>query len=285
MFELLSKQLGRSRVFMVGIGSAPNSYLMTHAAELGRGTFTFIGDAAQVQRRMEELFNKLGNPVVTSLAANLSKSEAELTPSLLPDLYQGEPVLLMAEAKSFSGDITVRGKIGDAPWIVTLPISAAADAKGISKLWAHRKITDIEVAQTMGTLTPDVAGKQVLAIALAHQIVSSQTSLIAVDKNPNRPLDQKLTRAEVPLNLPAGWNFDKVFGTDKPALTPKQRDAAADYLQLASSEKPVTAEQALQNEVQLPQTATASGLLMIISTLMIVLAGLFRLFAVRTKAI
>ena len=29
---------GRSRVFMVGIGSAPNSYLMTRAAELGRGS-------------------------------------------------------------------------------------------------------------------------------------------------------------------------------------------------------------------------------------------------------
>ncbi len=284
MFELLSKQLGRSRVFMVGIGSAPNSYLMTRAAELGRGTFTFIGDAAQVQRRMEELFNKLGNPVVTSLAANLSEGEAELTPSLLPDLYKGEPVLLMAEARSFSGDLTIRGKIGDAPWMVTVPIAAAADAKGISKLWAHRKVTDIEVAQTMGTLTPDVAGKQVLAIALAHQIVSSQTSLIAVDKNPNRPLDQKLTRADVPLNLPAGWNFDKVFGTEKPALTPKQRDAAADFLQLASSEKPVTSEQAITAPVQLPQTATASGLLIIISVLMIMLAGMFRLFAVRTVA-
>ena len=109
----------------------------------------------------------------------------------------------------------------------------------------------------MGTLTPDVAGKQVLAIALAHQIVSSQTSLIAVDKNPKRPLDQKLTRAEVPVNLPAGWNFDKVFGTEKPVLTPKQRDAAADYLQLASSEKPETSEQAITTPVQLPQTATA----------------------------
>ncbi len=168
--------------------------------------------------------------------------------------------------------------------MVTLPISAAADAKGISKLWAHRKVTDIEVAQTMGTLTPDVAGKQVLAIALAHQIVSSQTSLIAVDKKPNRPLDQKLTRAEVPVNLPAGWNFDRVFGTEKPVLTPKQRDAAADYLQLASSEKPATSEQALQNQVQLPQTATASGQLIIISVLMMMLAGIFRLIAVRTVA-
>jgi Ca-activated chloride channel homolog len=283
MFELLAHQLGRSRVFMVGIGSAPNSYLMTHAAELGRGTFTFIGDAAQVQRRMDELFNKLGNPVVTNLMANLSKGEAELTPALLPDLYQGEPVVLMAEAKSLSGDITIVGKIGDAPWMVTLPIAAAAPAKGISKLWAHRKITDIEVAQTMGTLSVDVANKQVLDVALAHQIVSSQTSLIAVDKNPKRPLNQKLTRADVPLNLPAGWNFDKVFGTDRPVLTPNQRDAQADYLQLASSDKPVTSEQAISNPVELPQTATPAGLFAMLSMLMILLTLVFRVLALRSR--
>ena len=36
LFATISKGLGRSRIFMVGIGSAPNSYLMTRAAELGR---------------------------------------------------------------------------------------------------------------------------------------------------------------------------------------------------------------------------------------------------------
>ena len=100
MFATLTSQRGRSRVFMVGIGSAPNSYLMTRAAELGRGTFTFIGDAAQVTARMDELFNKIGQPVVTGLAAELTTAKAELTPSLLPDLYQGEPVLMMTEGAS-----------------------------------------------------------------------------------------------------------------------------------------------------------------------------------------
>lgn len=283
MFATLTSQRGRSRVFMVGIGSAPNSYLMTRAAELGRGTFTFIGDATQVTSRMDELFNKLGNPSVTGISAVMSQSGVELTPALLPDLYQGEPLLVMAEAKSLSGTLTFSGTIGDAPWTVTLPILAAAEGKGISKLWAHRKIADIEVAATMGTLTADDSAKQVLAVALAHQIVSSQTSLIAVDKPPKRPAGEKLTRAEVPLNLPAGWNFDKVFGTDQPVLTPRQRDAQADFLQLAVASKPVTSDQALANQVQLPQTATPSQLFAIISLLMMLMAAVFRLFAVRVK--
>lgn len=285
MFATLSSQRGRSRVFMVGIGSAPNSYLMTRAAELGRGTFTFIGDATQVTSRMDELFNKLGNPSITGISAVMSQSGVELTPALLPDLYQGEPLLVMAEAPSLGGTLTFKGQIGDAPWSVTMPISAAAEGKGISKLWAHRKIVDIEVAATMGTISSEVSAKKVLDVALAHQIMSSQTSLIAVDKNPKRPIGEKLTRAEVPLNLPAGWNFDKVFGTDKPVLTPHQRDAQADFLQLAASSTPVTSDQALSNQVQLPQTATPSQLLAIISILMMMMAAMFQMFALRMRMV
>jgi Ca-activated chloride channel homolog len=38
LFAEITNHLGRSRLFMVGIGSAPNSYFMRRAAELGRGT-------------------------------------------------------------------------------------------------------------------------------------------------------------------------------------------------------------------------------------------------------
>lgn len=282
MFAILSSQRGRSRVFMVGIGSAPNSYLMTRAAEIGRGTFTFIGDASQVKERMDELFTKIGQPVITGLAAKLAGNNAALTPSPLPDLYQGEPVLIMAEADRLSGDLSLSGMIGKTPWQVTLPLAKAAPGKGISKLWAHRKVADIEVAATLGTLSPEAANAQVQAVALAHQIVSSQTSLIAVDKTPKRPLDQPLTRAEVPLNLPAGWNFEKVFGKDQP-LPKRERDAQAEaYMQLASTAKPVTLSNAAE-QVQLPQTATPSQLLALIGFALLLLAAVSRLLALRPR--
>ncbi|MFN5279425.1 marine proteobacterial sortase target protein, partial [Bradyrhizobium sp.] len=67
LFETISALRGRSRIFMVGIGSAPNTYLMTRAAELGRGTFTHIGSVEQVDERMRDLFAKLENAAVTTL--------------------------------------------------------------------------------------------------------------------------------------------------------------------------------------------------------------------------
>ena len=273
LFATISKGLGRSRVFMVGIGSAPNSYLMTRAAELGRGTFTHIGEAAEVTARMQELFSKIGSPVVTELKAELVGNPARITPDMLPDLYRGEPVLLMAEAKDLGGSLKISGNIGAQPWEVTLPISKAANGEGISKLWARRRIADFEVASTLGTLTPDDANKAILAMALDHQIVSSQTSLVAVDKTPKRPAGEKLTRADIPLNLPAGWDYDSVFGEEMPAV--EQRDAQADFMQLALLQKPAAIP--AQQQVMLPQTATPAEFLRLIAGILLVLSLVFRL--------
>jgi Ca-activated chloride channel family protein len=41
LFETITAMRGRSRVFTVGIGSAPNTCLMTRAAELGRGSHPY----------------------------------------------------------------------------------------------------------------------------------------------------------------------------------------------------------------------------------------------------
>ncbi len=275
-FNVVAQGKGRSRIFMVGIGSAPNSHLMTRAAELGRGTFTHIGDGAQVTTRMQELFSKISQPVVTELNATID-GKAKLTPDALPDLYAGEPVLLMAEADKLEGSLTVTGKIGDAPWKISLPVSNAAEGKGLSKLWARGMISDYEVKSTLGQMEFDAASKAMLQVALAHQIVSSQTSLIAVDKTPKRAPGQVLTSAEVPLNLPAGWSFEKVFGTEKPKL---ERDAKLQgFTQLATLDQPQQLNAAQQ--VQLPQTATPKQLLLILGSLLLLLAALTRRVAIR----
>jgi Ca-activated chloride channel homolog len=212
LFDTITSMRGRSRVFMVGIGSAPNTYLMTRAAELGRGTYTHIGSVEQVESRMRELVGKLENPAVTQLSVSFSDTKADMTPVVLPDLYRGEPLVLAARLGKLAGTMEIKGRIGDRPWRVTLPPADAAEGKGLSKLWARRKIADAEVAQTMGTLTADEANKAILALALEHQLVTRLTSLIAVEATPSRPMGEPLKVSELPLNLPAGWDFEKVFG-------------------------------------------------------------------------
>jgi Ca-activated chloride channel family protein len=212
LFEEIASHRGRSRLFTVGIGSAPNSYFMTRAAELGRGTFTHIGSDAQVLERMSALFAKLEKPVMMGLKAEWpAGASVESWPDPLPDLYAGEPVVLSAKIPSRQGALHLSGIFDGKPWSATLKLEDAVQGSGIAKLWARSKIASLEAKVFTGA-NPSQIEKGIEAVALEHHLVSSQTSLIAIDKSKSRPDGQGISSADMPVNLPDGWVYDKVFG-------------------------------------------------------------------------
>lgn len=280
LFETISALRGRSRIFMVGIGSAPNTYLMTRAAELGRGAFTHIGSVEQVEERMRGLFAKLENPAVTNLTAKFSDATADITPSAIPDLYRDEPLILAAKLDKLAGTVEIKGRIGDRPWVVTLPLANAAEGKGLSKLWARRKIADAEVARATRQAEPADADRTILALALEHQLVTRLTSLVAVDKTPSRPEGEPLKVSELPINLPAGWDFAKVFG-ERPQMLPakpaeRRAESGEARVQVAALRKPVPT--AAPDTVQLPKTATDAELRMIAGVILLIFSLLLFAF-------
>ena len=200
---------------------------------------------------------------MTGLSAKFSDASADITPAAIPDLYRGEPLVLVAKLDKLAGSLEIKGRIGDRPWTVTLPVAKAVEGKGISKLWARRKISDAEIARTTRQLTPEEADKTILALALEHQLVSRLTSLVAVDETPSRPEGEPLKLSELPLNLPAGWDFAKVFGDrPQPPTAPLERHAGAGdtRLQAAASVPAVTP---MPSSITLPKTATDAELKMI----------------------
>jgi Ca-activated chloride channel family protein len=257
LFDAITAGRGRSRVFMVGIGSAPNTYLMSRAAELGRGTFTHIGSTDAVEAQMRRLFDKLENPVATNLSATFEGTEADLAPAVLPDLYRGEPVTVAAKVGALQGTLRIHGIIDGKPWEARVALKDAEAGRGVSKLWARRKITDAEVARRLGQIGDDAADARVLELGLAHQLVTSQTSLVAVDRTPSRPADAPLTRADLPLNLPAGWDFDVLFGGERRPGAAGQVDAEQDLASL-----------------DLPQTATDGSMRVLAGLALLALGGL-----------
>src|SRR5437899_12419986 len=67
LLTFIRTNLGQSRLFTVGIGSAPNSHFMRSAARFGRGTFTYIGSVTEVQEKITALFEKLESTVQTNV--------------------------------------------------------------------------------------------------------------------------------------------------------------------------------------------------------------------------
>ena len=225
LFEAIDRGLGRSRLFTVGIGSAPNTYFMSRAARIGRGTFTHIGDLDEVQDKAEALFAALERPVMTDLAADFPQGAAsEVWPNPLPDLYDGEPVVVTAKLDDASGTLRVSGALGAERWAADLNLAGAAEGSGVAALWARAKIASVEERRFTGG-DPSTIDALVLQTALDHGLVSRLTSLVAVDVEPARPASAPLVAADVPTMLPEGWVFDKVFGAEVEAFV---REAALD---------------------------------------------------------
>jgi len=214
LFAAIQSRLGRSRLFMVGIGSAPNAYFLNRAATFGRGTATLIGDQAEVRERMEGLFRKIESPVLGDLEIHWN-DPVEMWPERVPDLYAGEPVLVAAKLQRFVGEVRLSGRRGERPFEVSLPLTPGASESGIHKLWARRKIAHWMARGSAGAPAEQVR-EEVLAVALEHELVSKFTSLVAVDVTPRRALDALLARANVPNHGPAGFDPNGVPGVVLP---------------------------------------------------------------------
>jgi Ca-activated chloride channel family protein len=273
LFGAIDEKLGRSRLFTVGIGSAPNAYFMSGAARAGRGTYTYIGNIDDVAPRMAALFAKLEHPVMTGLAAHWPDAVgAEAWPNPLPDLYAGEPVLITLKAPHLDGAVSLHGNLDGKAWESLLDLGKASPATGISKLWARNKIAALEESRVKGA-DPASIDKAVLQVALDHHLTSRLTSLVAVDVTPSRPANAPLARGTVPLNLPAGWDFDKVFG-EHAAPMERRADVSPALLTALAASGPANAAVAPEEKtLVLPQGGTDMRLLLIAGALLI-LAGL-----------
>ncbi|MEE8270796.1 MAG: VWA domain-containing protein, partial [Alphaproteobacteria bacterium] len=205
LFGVIHDRLGDRRLFTVGIGSAPNSHFMREAAEIGRGSFTYIGAAGEVGDKMAALFARLENPALTDIAIVWpGGATPEAYPATVPDLYLGEPIVVAVRLpRGTGGRVTLSGRDAGAAWTETVTLAPDRPAPGIAALWARAKIAELERARYRGA-DPAETRRRILEVALAHGLVSAYTSLVAVDDAVVRPDGATLGTDPVATNMPHG---------------------------------------------------------------------------------
>lgn len=283
LFAAIAARLDDARLFTVGLGSAPNGYFMRKAAEVGRGSFVFIGDLAETGARMGELFRKLENPVLTDIAVGWPSSagtRVELHPSPLPDLYAGETVTFTARLGAASldgleGELLVTGRTGGERWQQRVPLAGLKPAPGVAALWARAKIAGIRDGLHLGQ-DPKEVREMATRVALKHRLVTRYTSLVAVDERISRPQGAPHLREELPRDLPEGWSYEHVFGAAEKAM--KLRAMPASFMQQIA-----VSDAAQGNQVQLPQTATTATQQALLGLGFSALGLLLLLFAARSR--
>lgn len=190
LFKSIQAKLGDSRLFTVGIGSAPNSFFMRRAADVGKGSFTFIGSTSEVQPKMQQLFDKLAHPAITNLAlSDENGNSLDFWPSPLPDLYFNEPIMVAIKLNNTS-NVILNGQTAQGPISINLNTQAGSNAKGIAKLWARQKIKSLLLYNSQNAVKDEVQ-----QLALTHQLLSPFTAFIAIEQTQINPIAEQTANA------------------------------------------------------------------------------------------
>ncbi|MCZ4336420.1 marine proteobacterial sortase target protein [Shewanella colwelliana] len=206
LFNLIAQHIGRSRLFTIGIGAAPNGYFMERAAQVGRGTYTYIGNLSEVGKEIGLLLEKIENPVISNVEIALSDgSIPDYWPVNIGDLYANEPILvavrLRAKQHQFHSDeLIVSGELDGQFWQRRVAITRNSQAAGLDLVWARKKIATLLLSKNSSN--HELVKRQVTQVALAYHLVSPYTSLVAVDRTLSRPSTETVSNASANTMLP-----------------------------------------------------------------------------------
>ncbi|NIM61858.1 MAG: VWA domain-containing protein [Acidobacteria bacterium] len=191
VLRAIAGRLGDTRLHTIGIGTAPNAYLMRKMASHGRGLCEFVATLSHAENRIDAFFDRLERPVWTDLELKWEGVTVEgVSPQRLPDLHRDEPLVVSAKLNGDSGGkLTIGGWSLDG-WTeraVTLD-RAGIDNHGIALTWARARVESLMDSLLEGADERSVR-ENVVELALAFRLVTRYTSLVAVEQRAGQLTD------------------------------------------------------------------------------------------------
>ena len=220
LIQKVADNLGRRRLFTIGIGSASNDYLIRRAAELGRGQACFIRSNEEIHTEIVNMFATLDAPIVTDISLEWHDVSDGLRkpavyPPVSPDLFAGRPVQVLFHLEGkFDGEVIMKGKFGNAPFEKRIAMhhiptaQTLAASRIIPKLFARKQIDDLlfRMSNNSDSAKYKELHEELLSVALKQQLICRYTARVAVEEHIEKSPDGSLTTVEVPRDVPRGWN-------------------------------------------------------------------------------
>ena len=203
ILHAVQRNAGRSRLYTVSLGPAPNAGFLRAMARFGRGTFTPISDLDEVAVNMGELLRKLESPLLTDIELVGASAGAEIFPERIGDLHHGDPVTIAIRGDV--GPLQLRGNRGKNQWSSgRIAPTEVHDATSLAKLWGRRKLEALEDS-IIGGADPETVRGSTVRTAMEIGLLSSWTSLIAVDSTPDGARES-CNPSVIASATPDGWS-------------------------------------------------------------------------------
>lgn len=279
--KLVSEVCAETRLYVLGVGAAPNRYLLEKMAQMGRGacdvctgldTETISKFAGRVAR---------AKPVLSELTLKwLEGMGMDLYPRSPLELFSGKSLCVVGR---FVGDgpaqLELRGETDEGrPFVQVLPchLPLSASTPGLSRIWASRRVDDLQDQLIKRPERLSEVRLEVLGLALQHSLVTPYTALVAADSEVTVDPSQPVRTVEVESPLPAAEPTSMIAGSARACLLgdideerPLMRSIGAEHRKSHISAAPAPAMDFMELESLAPEPEiprSASGMMLMSSS-------------------
>ena len=134
------------RVFCFGIGGDVNTHLLDRITEETRAFSQYVLPEEDLELKVSSFFTKIKEPVLANVHIRFPDGvrATKLYPSPLPDLFQGEQLILAGRyAGAAKGRLTIEGDVNEAHRALGVDVefpAGGSDHDFIPRLWATRRV-------------------------------------------------------------------------------------------------------------------------------------------------
>lgn len=208
ILDYLEKHLGGARLFPMGVGSAPNRYLLDSMADFGRGAVEYVQPSDDSIAAVNHFYDRIRSPYLTDIAIDWGGlSVSDVYPARIPDLFVGQPVVLHGRySREGSAEVRLTGRLAGRPFERTLHVEFPPrddDGEAIETLWARARIADL--SRENGGSPGSEQIEEIVRMGLDYRLVTDYTSFVAVEERVITG-DGNPVQVDVPSCCPAGMS-------------------------------------------------------------------------------
>lgn len=216
VLRALADQLNEARVYAFGVGSAVNRFLLDRLATIGRGSAEYILHGEPIEPAVQRFQRRAALPLLRDVSVAWGGAAvSDSLPEPLPDLYAGQPLVLLARysgPRDQQASVTIRGRTSQGGYSEQIELdlpAATPDRSGawaaLPQLWARARLQALEDEARLDHQRAAALNAEAAALALEYGLLSAHTAFVAIEEP---PVDATGRRAEqrivVPVHLPGG---------------------------------------------------------------------------------
>jgi Ca-activated chloride channel family protein len=191
------------RVHAVGVGAAPNRWLLDELARRGRGVASVLTAGEDVAAAMADLAAAARAPTAALKVDWGGLGARDVAPATLPELAAGRSLVIAARFDRVA-DATIEVRAGAGRYTADVRSDALGKGRVVTRRWARARVD--ELLASGRNVEPEVT-----RLGLDHELVTPYTALVARGEQVTVKGGVRTTVA-IPVAMPAGMRWQAVFG-------------------------------------------------------------------------